>query len=74
MGHPISCGCQSRETAALAALGEIWKIVHTPTKNTKHKGASDHFAADFDAIRRICALVLHESPSSSVPLQERSLE
>lgn len=61
MGHPISCGCQSREKSALDALHEIWKIVHTPTKATKHKGAGDHFQTDFDAIRRIVSLVISQN-------------
>lgn len=36
----------------MRALEDIWRIVHTPTKKTPHKGAGDHYAADFDAIRR----------------------
>jgi hypothetical protein len=35
------------------ALQEIWKIVHTPTKKTGYRFANDHYAADFDAIRKI---------------------
>lgn len=36
-----------------AALERIWKIVHTPSSATNHKGATDHFMADFEAIRKI---------------------
>jgi hypothetical protein len=35
------------------ALRAIWKIVHTPTKETRHRSAPDHYQADFDAIRKI---------------------
>lgn len=35
------------------ALDAIWKIVHTPTRDTPHRKAQDHFQADFDAIRKI---------------------
>lgn len=40
---------------ALNALDAIWKIVHTPTKLTRHRMAKDHFQADFDSIRKIIA-------------------
>ena len=39
----------------LAALREIDRIIRTPTSGTAHKGANDHFAADFEQIRKICA-------------------
>jgi hypothetical protein len=42
-----------RAKVAEAALLEIWKLVHTPTRATNYKGAQDHFMADFDAIRKI---------------------
>lgn len=35
------------------ALTKIWHIVHVPTKKTNHRGAVDHYQADFDAIRKI---------------------
>ena len=35
------------------ALEAIWKIVHTRTRDTKHRTAQDHFMADFDNIRRV---------------------
>jgi hypothetical protein len=38
---------------AVKALNAIWKIVHTPTKDTRHRSADDHFQADFDSIRKI---------------------
>lgn len=41
------------ETRERAALLEIWKIVHTPTKDTGHRLPNSHFGADFDAIRKI---------------------
>lgn len=45
--------CQKRPL--VAALDAIWKIVHTPTKLTRHRTADDHFQADFDSIRKIIA-------------------
>lgn len=48
---------------ALAALSEIRAIVLTPSKKTSFaptgKGASDHYASDFDKIRKICNTVLN---------------
>lgn len=41
------------ETSERSALLEIWKIVHTPTKDTGHRSPNSHFGADFDAIRKI---------------------
>lgn len=38
---------------AEAALKAIWDIVHTPTKDTEHKKAQDHFQSDFDKIRTL---------------------
>jgi hypothetical protein len=35
------------------ALEEIWALVHVPTKHTAHRKADEHYAADFDAIRKI---------------------
>ncbi len=35
------------------ALEEIWAIVHIPTKKTNHKEAGDHYASDFDKIRKL---------------------
>lgn len=50
---------QAKTIAGLRdALESIWKIVHTPTKDTRHRSASDHFQADFDAIRKITALAV----------------
>jgi hypothetical protein len=42
------------------ALKEIWAIVHTPTRDTKHKNANDHYGADFDKIRAIIKGVLDD--------------
>jgi len=39
-------------------LREIGKIVHTPTKATRHRTPQDHYQADFDAIRKIVAVGL----------------
>jgi hypothetical protein len=36
-----------------AALDSIWRIVHTPTSATPHRNAATHYAADFEAIRKI---------------------
>lgn len=44
---------QARADRAEMALHTIWNIVRTPTKNTSHRKADDHFMADFDAIRKI---------------------
>jgi len=35
------------------ALNEIWKLVHIPTKESPYRSARDHYAADFDKIRKI---------------------
>ena len=35
------------------ALEDIRKIVHTPTSKTSYRTAQDHYAADFDDIRKI---------------------
>jgi hypothetical protein len=62
MDHLHSSGSRSAEKVTPAhllavivrrelALQRIWKIVHTRTKDTSHRGARDHFMADFDAIR-----------------------
>lgn len=45
----------------LDALSEIEKIVHRPTSKTSHRSADDHYQADFDAIRRICADTLKKA-------------
>lgn len=42
-----------RAVKAEDALTAIWKIVHTPTKDTRHRSADDHFQADFDSVRKI---------------------
>jgi hypothetical protein len=47
------------------ALQEIWRIVHTPTKNTTHRRPSDHYASDFDEIRKIIRSVLYEHYSDN---------
>jgi hypothetical protein len=36
----------------MRALERIWAIVHNPSKKTNHKGAIDHYQADFDEIRK----------------------
>lgn len=48
------------------ALRAIWKIVHTPTKKTRHHSAQDHYQADFDAIRKIIR-ASGMSPATCVP-------
>lgn len=40
-----------------AAIQEIARIVHVPTKNTAHRTADRHYQADFDAIRKITSVV-----------------
>lgn len=49
------------------ALLQIWKIVHTPTKDTRHRSADDHYQADFDAIRKI----IKASGMAPMPLHDR---
>lgn len=44
--------CQKR--LLVAALEQIQRIVHTPTKDTMFRGAYQHFQYDFDRIRAIC--------------------
>jgi hypothetical protein len=43
---------------AESALAKIREIVLTPSKNTRFaasgRGANDHYASDFDEIRKIC--------------------
>lgn len=50
------------------ALRQIWKIVHTPTRETSYKRATDHYQADFDAIRKI----IRTSGMSTLTPAERS--
>ncbi|WP_022722888.1 hypothetical protein [Rhodopseudomonas sp. B29] len=40
--------------AMLDTIQRIYKLVHVPTSQTPHKRAGDHFAADFEAIRKMC--------------------
>lgn len=47
------------------ALHKIWQIVHTPTNETRHRSAADHFQADFDAIRKIILDTRSPQESSS---------
>lgn len=37
----------------MRALAKIWEVVHTPTSQTAHRRANDHYAADFEDIRKI---------------------
>lgn len=37
----------------IRTLANIWRVVHTPSSKTAHKGAGDHYAADFDTIRNL---------------------
>lgn len=47
------------------ALERIWKLVHTPTSKTRYSGASQHFQADFDEIRKIVGEALASASSQS---------